>query len=81
MPHTHTHTPSKLNVWNGNWVNHIVGPIFINGIVNGVISVDLLKNTINPTSMEIVEEVDNINRIMFQQDGAPPHYAVQVQEF
>lgn len=79
----HTQRPQKLNVWAGIFGDHIVGPLFIDGNLNGATYLELLENNIDPMITEILENDNNLleNEITFQQDGAPPHYTVQVRQF
>lgn len=68
----HTQHPQKLNVWAGIYNNRIVGPFFLEEILNGDRYLDLLNTQVVPT----LEENGQLpNNIWFQQDGAPPHYA------
>lgn len=69
---TYTQNPQKLNVWAGILGNNIVGPFFI-----------LLRNDINPRITEILEQDDQLteNELVYQQDGAPPHYTAPVRQF
>lgn len=80
----HTQNPQKLNVWCGILGDKIIGPFFIDGNLTGDAYVEMLNNLIEPS---IVNEVENqrdlggnlnLNEdlIHFQQDGAPPHYAI-----
>ena len=73
-----TQYPQKLNVWGGILGDHIIGPIFINGNLNGERYLEMLEQ-------EIVPAVRNLNvnfdEIWFQQDGCPAHNARVVQEF
>uniref|UniRef100_A0A8D9AAQ2 Histone-lysine N-methyltransferase SETMAR n=1 Tax=Cacopsylla melanoneura TaxID=428564 RepID=A0A8D9AAQ2_9HEMI len=77
----HTQYPVKINVWAGILGDHIVGPFFIEENLTGNLYLELLEQTIIPNIIEIVgnnaEEFDPI----FQQDGAPPHFARQVRDF
>jgi hypothetical protein len=79
----HTQTPQKLNVWAGILGDHLVGPFFIQGNLDGNTYLELLESTIDPRITEILESDDNLleNEITFQQDGAPPHYAAAVRQF
>jgi hypothetical protein len=63
-------------VWIGIWSGGIIGPYFIEENITGDIYLNLLQEKV----MSAIQ-----NRcppdIIFQQDGASPHYARQVQEF
>lgn len=80
---THTQRPQRLNVWAGILGNHIIGPLFIDGNLNGDKYLDMLQNDVTPLIIQAVRDDPNLldNEIVFQQDGAPAHYAVQVREF
>src|SRR6202042_2167310 len=85
----HTQYPQKINVWAGILGNKVIGPLFINGNLNGGIYLDMLENTINPLITETIENQieDDGNPILdeaeiyFQQDGAPPHYVLPVRQW
>lgn len=79
----HTQTPQKLNVWAGIFGDRLIGPLFIDGNLNGETYLELLEDTVYPLLIDIVENDDRYqeNQLMFQQDGAPPHYALLVREF
>lgn len=79
----HTQHPQKLNVWAGILGNHFVGPFFIEGNLNGNTYLQLLENAIDPMITDTLENDNNLieNQLTFQQDGAPPHYAVYVRQF
>ena len=68
----HTQFPQKINVWAGILGNEIIGPVFIEGNLNGELYLDMFENVIDPL---ITESLENLH---FQQDGALPHYAVLV---
>lgn len=80
---THTQYPEKLNVWAGILGDHIVGPFFIDGNLNGATYLELLDTTVDPTITELLENDENLfeNQLIFQQDGAPPHYSLPVREY
>lgn len=79
----HTQFPQKLNVWAGILGNYMVGPIFFDGNLNG-------DNYLNMLETEITAAINNIitnhrhefpQHLIFQQDGASPHYAVRVRNY
>lgn len=76
MRESHTQKPEKVNVWAGIVGNHIVGPFIINGNLNGVTYELMLRETIIPALRAVLGR--SYNTVWFQQDGAPPHYALQV---
>lgn len=82
---SHTQHPQKLNVWCGIYGDHIIGPFFIPGNLDGDMYLRLLQEAIDPAITNIIEN-DNNNQyvegeVMFQQDGAPPHYAIAVRNY
>ena len=85
----HTQNPQKLNVWAGILGDRIIGPFFIEENLTGEAYREMLNNLIEPS---IVYEVENQrdlegnlnldeDLLHFQQDGAPPHYAVVAREW
>lgn len=80
-----TQYPEKVNVWAGIVRNHIVGPFFIDGNLNGNKYLELLQNNIVPTLTNLYPDPANpqvpANVIWFQQDGAPPHYQINVRQY
>lgn len=85
----HSQTPEKLNVWAGILGDTIIGPVFIDGNLNGDIYLDLLENIIDPLIVDALEnqrdEEGNLilseELLYFQQDGAPPHYRITVRQW
>lgn len=82
----HTQHPQRLNIWVGIIGNFIIGPFVINGNLNGMLYNDMLNNQIIPALNNLVETaitpegapIFNREMIYFQQDGAPPHFALDV---
>lgn len=67
---------SSLHVWCGLLDNKIIGPIFIDGSLNGEKYLNLLTN-------DVENYLDNLplrqyNEIIWHQDGAPPHNVLPV---
>lgn len=79
----HTQHPQKLNVWAGIFGNSIVGPFFLPGTLTGDMYLDLLENTIDPALTDIIENNPGYveAELIFQQDGAPPHYSQNVRNY
>lgn len=79
----HTQHPEKLNVWVGIYGDCLIGPFFLPGNLNGEVYLQLLEDAIDPALTETVENNNNynVNDLTFQQDGAPPHYALAVREY
>lgn len=80
---THTQYPEKVNVWAGILGNHIVGPLFIHENLTGDLYLNMLETTVEPLIVQILE--DNPNEFdmepVFQQDGAPPHFSINVRQY
>lgn len=79
-----TQFPQKLNVWAGILGNHIIGPLFIQGNLTGLLYLDMIENTVEHLILECIEEnPDEFGDvpIIFQQDGAPPHYHRDVRNY
>jgi hypothetical protein len=55
----------------------VLGPIFIHTTVTNDLYLNMLRDTILP---QLQSQHDN-DDLFFQQDGAPPHYAVTVRKF
>jgi hypothetical protein len=68
----------KLMVWCAVWSNGRVGPFFFDGSVNEESYLAMLENEVIPV---ISQRGDFENYFIFQQDGAPAHYARTVCEF
>lgn len=85
MREIRTQYPQKLNVWAGLIGNRIIGPFFFNGNLTAEMYLDFLQNYLIPSLAEIFPNHENPNlpsqRIWFQQDGAPPHYAGNVRHY
>lgn len=85
MMEHHTQYRQKLNVWAGIIGQHIIGPYFIDGNLNADRYLLLLRDHIVPDIVQLFPDADRQgmpNRdIWFHQDGAPPHYGVDVRLF
>lgn len=85
MREDHTQYPEKVNVWAGIAGDHIIGPFFIDGNLNGDNYLALLQNNVVPTLTNLYPDPANpqvpANMIWFQQDGAPPHYQINVRQY
>lgn len=69
----------SVNVWAGIIGQYIIGPYFFEGNLNGERYLHFLQNNL----LDLLEDVplDVIRRMWFMQDGAPPHYNVNVRRF
>lgn len=65
----------KIVVWLGVLDTNIIGPFFFESTVNSQRYLYMLQNMMIPTLQEIGIP------LYFQQDGAPPHFAIQVRNF
>lgn len=65
-----------INVWAGIWSGGIIGPFFIDVNITGDVYLTLLEEKIMPALL-----LHCPPDVILQQDGAPPHYAVQVRQF
>ena len=66
----------KINVWCGLMHNQIIGPfIFAESTITANIYLDMLKHYVVPQLEEFQP------RVVFQQDGAPPHWGLIVGDF
>jgi hypothetical protein len=70
----HVRDSSKVNVWCGIMSDRIVGPFFFffhENTITSAVYLDTLENFVFPQ----ISEVDDL---IFQQDGAPPHFGAIV---
>jgi transposase len=68
----------KVNVWCGLLNDRVIGPFFIDGNMTSDRYLELLQAQVGPTLEELPDLPETL---WFQQDGAPPHYGLQVREF
>lgn len=84
MRECHTQHPQKTNVWAGIIGGRIVGPVFFNQNLTAELYLDMLQNLVPALAALFPNEVDPAimdERIWFQQDGAPPHFALIVRNY
>lgn len=67
----------SVNVWAGVSSHGLVGPYFFNGTVTGEVYLKLLNDTVWPA----ISTRNDICDLMWQQDGAPPHYYLPVRQW
>jgi hypothetical protein len=68
----------KTNVWCAMNKERIFGPYFFTEkTVNGASYLDMLQNFFIP----LLRRLGILKKIFFQQDGAPPHYALDVRSY
>lgn len=63
---------SRVTVWAGVWAGGFLGPFFFDETITGSRYLEMLQNVVLPMLREIEEFNDN--RLIWQQDGAPPHW-------
>ncbi|XP_053448571.1 uncharacterized protein LOC128586608 [Nycticebus coucang] len=74
----HGRDSPKINVWCALGKNRVIGPFFSEGcVVNGDSYLEMLQNYFIPQ----LEQLGLIENIVFQQDRAPCHFALQVGQF
>ena len=83
-----TQFSQKINVWAGIFWDDIIGPIFMEENLTGELYLNISENVIDPLiTMSLENQVNEGNLVLdeqnlhFQQDGAPPHYAVPVRQW
>jgi len=69
----------RVMVWCGIHDFKIIGPYFFSGTVNALSYKECLEETLIPYLENVSLRV--LRNIMFQQDGAPAHYATTIREF
>lgn len=79
-PHWYTEVPlhsPRVTVWAAIGRPLVLGPYFIEGNVNGNSYLALLQNHVVPA----LQNHQNFQHLMFQQDGAPPHWTLAVRNY
>lgn len=66
----------SLNVWAGIKDDDIIGPVFINGTLNGERYLQILNDTVSDY-VDNLPLADNLET-WYQHDGAPPHISIPV---
>jgi hypothetical protein len=79
MEATHMQNDPRVMVWAGIWDDQIMGPYFFDNNVTGETYLHMLQNYL----MDFLYDVplQRRNNMFFQQDGAPPHYALVVRNY
>ena len=67
----------RVTVWGGIWSNGVVGPFFFEGNVTAKSYLQMLENNIIPQ----LQEHPAFPEMIWQQDGAPPHYGKIVRDY
>ena len=73
-----TQNKAGVMVWVGLIKDHIIGPFFFNGKVTGDQYLQLLQTRVLLSLQAVM--ADDIDFVLFQQDGASPHYYTKVRE-
>ena len=69
----------RIMVWAAIWGNRIIGPFFFEEHVTKDSYLSLLQNFLEPILNEL--PLQERQQIWFQQDGAPPHFGLNVRSF
>ena len=63
-----------MNVWCGLLYDRVIGPFFFSeSTMTGIVYLDLLEQYVFP-QIETFEQ-ETVSRVIFMQDGAPPHFS------
>ncbi|CAH2101036.1 unnamed protein product [Euphydryas editha] len=68
----------SVNVWAGIINNRLLGPYFIEGRLNNVSYLDILKSAVNDMLYDV--PLSNRKNLFYQHGGAPANYQTQVRE-
>ena len=64
-----------ITVWGVLTSNGLIGPFFFDETVNAQNYEEMLKTKLWP----LLRDRQDVNELLFQQDGAPPHYGLNIQ--
>lgn len=82
---SHSQRRGKLNVWIGIIGRRLIGPYFFEGNITAARYFDFLRFDLMPalTAMFPHDHEPNVPHqdIWFQQDGAPPHFGINVRQY
>ena len=67
----------RASQWGALTSNGLFGPFFFDKMVNAQNYEEMLKMKLWP----LLRDRQDINELLFQQDGAPPHYGLRVQQW
>lgn len=69
----------SVNVWGGIFDCNVIGPFFFDESLTGERYLRFLETNL----FDLLEDIDlhRIQTMWFQQDGAPPHYAINVRRY
>lgn len=81
----HTQYQQKVNVWAGMMGNQIFGPYFFEGNLTAEVYLNFLRFEVVPALAVLYPNEDDPDiphdGIWFQQDGAPPHFGINVRQY
>ena len=66
-----------VTVWGALSSKGVVGPVFFDGTVDGSNYIEMLRDLVVPQFRIRAKFAE----LFFQQDGAPPHYALAVRDY
>lgn len=66
-----------VTVWAGICSTGLIGPFFFDGTVDSVKYLAMLQEQFLPAATNLID----VNNFHFQQDGAPPHYGLNVRQW
>ena len=66
----------KVTVWCGTTPDYAVGPFILRDTMNAERYLTMLQDEI----WSVISTWENIEDLIFMQDGAPPHFAIVVRE-
>lgn len=75
----HLQNDPKVNVWCGIHDFKIIGPVFLTQNLTGATYLEMLETVLPPYLDDLT--LDKRRVFCFQQDGAPPHFAVIVRKW
>lgn len=82
---SHSQRQGKLNVWIGIIGRRFLGPYFFEGNLTAARYLDFLQFDLIPALAVLFPNNQNADvphqHIWFQQDGAPPHFAIYVRQY
>jgi hypothetical protein len=74
-----TNTPG-VTVFGALWNEELIGPIFFDAPLTSENYLEALNTTIFPYIVSLHSSQMNAKHLIFQQDGAPPHFGAQVRD-
>lgn len=77
MPTEKLQTRPSVTVWCGMTSDQLLGPIILRDTMNAERYLAMLQDQVWP----VVSAWENINDVIFMQDGAPPHFSLSVRQW